>query len=107
MTRSCAGSTGSFVGAIIRRMCCRFRRQGWSHVVGTLGDLAISYDRAREQARELGHRTEDELRVLLLHGVLHLIGLDHERDAGRMARIEKRWRKCFGLPAGLIERVRA
>lgn len=74
---------------------------------GALGEIAISYDRARQQALEHGHDTADELRILLLHGVLHLTGLDHERDTGRMARVEKRWRKHFGLPAGLIERVRA
>ncbi len=72
-----------------------------------LGEIAISYDRAREQAHERGHDTGDELRVLLLHGVLHLTGLDHERDNGRMARVEKRWRKHFGLPVALIERVHA
>ncbi len=43
----------------------------------------------------------------MLHGVLHLLGMDHETDRGRMARAEKRWRREFQLPAGLIERVRA
>jgi probable rRNA maturation factor len=42
----------------------------------------------------------------MLHGVLHLLGFDHESDAGRMARAEKRWRTRLGLAAGLIERVR-
>jgi probable rRNA maturation factor len=72
-----------------------------------LGDLAISLPRARAQAAALGHNLEQELRILMLHGVLHLAGMDHETDGGRMARAEKRWRIRFGLPAGLIERVRA
>ena len=70
-----------------------------------LGDIAISLGRARAQAREFGHTVEDEIRILMLHGVLHLLGYDHERDNGRMARAEKRWRARFGLPNGLIERV--
>jgi len=72
-----------------------------------LGDLAISVMRARVQAREFGHSTEDEVRILMLHGVLHLAGMDHENDNGRMARVERRWRHAMGLPAGLIERVKA
>jgi probable rRNA maturation factor len=70
-----------------------------------LGDLAISLQRARAQARAFGHSTEDEIRILMLHGVLHLTGLDHEADAGRMARAEKRWRARLGLPMSLIERA--
>jgi probable rRNA maturation factor len=72
-----------------------------------LGDLAISAARARVQAREFGHSTEDEVRLLMLHGVLHLLGMDHETDRGQMARAEKRWRKALGLGNGLIERVQA
>jgi probable rRNA maturation factor len=74
---------------------------------GRLGDLAISLPRARAQAAALGHNLELELRVLILHGVLHLAGMDHETDSGRMARAEKGWRIRLGLPAGLIERVKA
>lgn len=74
---------------------------------GFLGDVAISSQRARMQARRFGHSTEDEMRILMLHGVLHLLGYDHETDAGRMARAEKRWRARLGLPVGLIERVGA
>jgi probable rRNA maturation factor len=74
---------------------------------GYLGDLAISWQRARAQALEYGHSLETELRVLMLHGVLHLMGLDHETDNGRMSRAETRWRRSLGLPAGLIERVSA
>jgi probable rRNA maturation factor len=71
-----------------------------------LGDLAISLARARAQARRFGHTTEQEVRVLMLHGALHLCGMDHETDSGRMQRAEKRWRAEFKLPDGLIERVR-
>jgi probable rRNA maturation factor len=74
---------------------------------GELGELAISSDRAFDQAAEFGHAIEDEIRILMLHGVLHLLGLDHEKDRGRMAREEARLRKRLGLPTGLIERVRA
>jgi probable rRNA maturation factor len=70
-----------------------------------LGDIAISLARARSQARRYGHGVEEEIRVLMLHGVLHLLGMDHEAGGGRMARAEKRWRTRLGLPDGLIERV--
>jgi len=70
-----------------------------------LGDIAISLGHARAQAREFGHSTEDEICILLLHGVLHLLGMDHETDQGRMARAEIRWRRRLGLPVGLIERA--
>lgn len=70
-----------------------------------LGDIAISLDHARIQARERGHAIADELRILMLHGLLHLLGMDHESDSGEMARSEIRWRRKFALPLGLIERV--
>jgi probable rRNA maturation factor len=100
--------------AELRRLNREFRRKDYATDVlsfpatdagSYIGDLAISLDRARAQAREFGHSTYDELRILMLHGVLHLTGYDHETDAGRMARAEKRWRAKLGLPAGLIERV--
>jgi probable rRNA maturation factor len=74
---------------------------------GSLGEIAISVERAREQAGEHGHTVEEEIKILMLHGVLHLLGLDHESDRGTMSRAEKRWRTEFGLPVGLIERSRA
>lgn len=73
---------------------------------GALGDMAISAQRAAEQAAAYGHETHTELCVLMLHGVLHLLGHDHETDGGRMRRLETRWRKALGLPTGLIERTR-
>jgi probable rRNA maturation factor len=69
-------------------------------------DIAISFERARAQAREWKHSTEDEIRILMLHGVLHLAGMDHESDTGQMKRTELRWRKKFGLPTCLIERAK-
>jgi probable rRNA maturation factor len=69
-----------------------------------LGDLLISAPRARQQAQRLGHSIENELKILLLHGVLHLIGHDHEQDQGEMRRLERAWRRRLHLPAGLIER---
>jgi probable rRNA maturation factor len=74
---------------------------------GELGEIAISYERAREQARAFGHSVTEEVRILMLHGVLHLMGMDHERDRGAMARAEFAWRNKLGLPASLIERVSA
>ena len=72
-----------------------------------LGDIAISYDRAKQQASEYGLVVQQEIQILMLHGLLHLLGMDHETDRGRMARMEAKWRATLGLPAGLIERARA
>jgi ssRNA-specific RNase YbeY (16S rRNA maturation enzyme) len=70
-----------------------------------LGDIVIATGVAKRQARDAGHAEATEWRVLALHGLLHLVGYDHERDAGEMARIEARLRRRGGLAAGLIERV--
>jgi probable rRNA maturation factor len=72
---------------------------------GELGDIVIARGVARRQARDAGHRVATELRVLALHGLLHLLGYDHERDDGRMARAEARLRRQGGIAAGLIERA--
>jgi probable rRNA maturation factor len=74
---------------------------------GVAGDLAISVETAALQAQEQGHRLSVELRVLMLHGLLHLAGYDHEVDQGEMARKERRLRAKLRLPMGLIERVEA
>ena len=73
---------------------------------GTLGDIVIASGVARRQARMAGHAFGTELRVLALHGLLHLLGYDHERDTGQMARLERRLRRAGGLREGLIERLR-
>lgn len=72
-----------------------------------LGDIVIATAVARRQARAAGHSYAAELKVLALHGLLHLLGYDHERpgDRARMERIERRLRAKGGLPAGLIERA--
>jgi probable rRNA maturation factor len=69
------------------------------------GDVAISADIARENARRLGHSVADEVKILVLHGILHLAGFDHERDNGEMARKESRLRLQLKLEGGLIERT--
>lgn len=69
------------------------------------GDLAISLETAARQAAEHGHSLRDEVRILLLHGVLHLAGMDHEADAGEMAAKEAELRRELRLPMGLIARV--
>lgn len=69
-----------------------------------LGDIVIARGRARAQARAAGHAESVEWRVLALHGLLHVIGYDHETDNGAMGRVETRLRRAGGLERGLIER---
>jgi len=98
----------------VRRLNQRYRRTNRPTDVlafpsgepGNLGDIVIAAGVARRQARAAGHSLRAELRVLALHGLLHLLGYDHERDAGQMARLEARLRARGGLRAGVIERHR-
>jgi rRNA maturation RNase YbeY len=73
-----------------------------------LGDIVIATGVAKRQAAEAGHSYAVELRVLALHGLLHLLGYDHHKpaDRGHMARLERRLLRKGGLAAGLIERAR-
>ena len=68
------------------------------------GDLAISVPTAARQAKDLGHPLFAEVQILILHGLLHLAGYDHEQDSGQMARREAALRRRLGLSHGLIER---
>jgi probable rRNA maturation factor len=96
----------------VRRLNRKYRRKNSPTDVlsfpsgepGDLGDVVIAAGIARRQAREAGHAAQVEYRILALHGLLHLLGYDHERDDGRMARLERRLRKRGGLREGLIER---
>jgi probable rRNA maturation factor len=72
-----------------------------------VGDIVIARGVARRQARAAGHSEAAELRLLALHGLLHLLGYDHETDGGRMQRLERRLRRKGGLRQGLIERARS
>jgi probable rRNA maturation factor len=71
---------------------------------GFAGDIAISVDIAARNARRLGHTPVEEIKILVLHAILHLAGYDHERDDGEMATEEGGLRMRLGLPSGLIER---
>ena len=97
----------------LRALNRRFRRQDRPTDVlsfpaadhnGLAGDIAISATTARRNARRFGHPLADELKVLILHGILHLAGYDHEHDRGEMARREERLRRALGLPMALIGR---
>ncbi len=71
---------------------------------GVAGDIAISSEVAAENARRYGHSAAAEVKILILHGLLHLAGLDHECDRGQMSRREEKLRRRLGLPGSLIER---
>jgi probable rRNA maturation factor len=98
--RSDVGSSTSEGGG----RSAKVRRQGAEIRRRHLGDIVIARGVARRQARAAGHAETVELRVLALHGLLHLLGYDHEQDSGQMARLEKRLRRKGGLREGLIER---
>jgi probable rRNA maturation factor len=70
-----------------------------------IGEMIISAECAESQATEFGHNRIDEIRILMLHGVLHLSGMDHERDRGEMDGAEREWREELGLPLTLIARA--
>lgn len=99
----------------LRRLNHDFRKKDYAtdvlsfpsrQTLGFLGDVAISFEHAQRQAAEFGHEVVTEIEILMLHGVLHLLGMDHEKDHGQMARAENKWRAAFGLPRGLIGRTR-
>jgi probable rRNA maturation factor len=100
--------------ARIRALNRRYRRKASATDVlsfpadepGVLGDVLIAAGVARRQAREAGHSLQTEIQILALHGLLHLLGYDHEHDDGQMARLERRLRRRGGLREGLIERQR-
>jgi probable rRNA maturation factor len=69
------------------------------------GEIAISAEIASQNARVLGHLVATEVKILTLHGILHLRGYDHEHDQGQMATLEQKLRRKLRLPLGLIERA--
>ena len=96
----------------LRELNRRFRRKNKPTDVLSFprpsgGDIAISAQIARDNARLYGHSTAEELKILALHGMLHLAGYDHESDNGRMARVEARLRSRLKLPASLIDRAQS
>jgi probable rRNA maturation factor len=123
--RKAAGLEGSVdvlvtSSSALRRMNLRFRQKDASTDVLSFpsrepvrkkqgsrvlaGEIAISADLAAASALQLGHSAAKEVKILALHGILHLAGLDHERDHGEMARKERALRKLLRLPTALIER---
>jgi probable rRNA maturation factor len=106
-------------GAAVRSLNRRFRGQDKTTDVlsfpaassplgvrNIAGDIAISADIALQNALRLGHSPAQEVKILALHGILHLAGFDHEQDNGKMARMEAKLRRTLRLPTALIERVK-
>jgi probable rRNA maturation factor len=100
--------------AAMRRLNRRFRHKDYATDVlsfpgeaPALGDIAIAMGVARRQARAHGHTLAVEVRLLALHGLLHLLGYDHDEDGGQMRRVEDRLRRRSGLPRGLVARASA
>jgi probable rRNA maturation factor len=84
--------------SVARRRPARLRPGSIKMKAGEyLGDIAISPATARRYAKQHGRKLSSELRVLILHGVLHLLGYDHETDRGEMDRVERKLRERFGL----------
>lgn len=95
----------------LRDLNRRFRRKdkatdvlSFPHSNGEGGDIAVSADMAKQNAARYGHEPLEELKILVLHGMLHLAGYDHEADNGRMAARELALRAQLKLPVSLIER---
>ena len=99
--------------AEMRKLNLRFRRKNNptdvlsfpADALELAGDIAISAEIAAANADQLGHSVDTELKILILHGLLHLAGYDHETDAGEMQAQEARLRRRLNLPVGLIERT--
>jgi probable rRNA maturation factor len=72
---------------------------------GWRGDIALSAEMAAASAARLGHSVAEEVKILILHGVLHLAGYDHEADGGKMSHLEARLRRTLRLPGSLIQRA--
>jgi probable rRNA maturation factor len=83
-----------------------FAADGGRRSSGYLGDIVISVETANRNAAKYGLSLEEEIQILVLHGVLHLMGYNHETDRGQMARAETRWCARLGLPANLTARSR-
>jgi probable rRNA maturation factor len=114
--RKLAGITGEVAILVtgnrqLRNLSRRFRRKdkttdvlSFSHADGAGGDIAVSADMAQQNAARYGHGPLEELKILILHGMLHLAGYDHETDNGQMAARESALRARLKLPSSLIDR---
>jgi probable rRNA maturation factor len=72
-----------------------------------LGSIVISVDKIQSVSQQLGHTPQDELALLFIHAMLHLLGMDHEVDSGEMRQEEEKLVILFGLPKSLIVRTLA